>query len=244
MAKPTITPRWADIPQVPDRIEEPNSAKKDVGFAPAERPPAEFLNWLFNLVYLWILYLQAGDLEGNTSIDGSLDILASHDVTIGDGNLTVNGDVTIQGGGIINEAGHGDRTLIIPAFAGMTDGDDITFTLGNSFAEVNNADGDLSIPVSMRAGQRVKGLSAYWEFSGGTSDILFHSIDLTNGVATVIDSASLPATVGVNELVLSFAPFVLVATESLRVVWSNTLVGSIGNRLYAIKVIYDKPAIV
>lgn len=54
MAQPTEKPRWADVG---GDIIEPNTGKKDVGFVGGERPLAQFLNWLFNLIYLWILWL-------------------------------------------------------------------------------------------------------------------------------------------------------------------------------------------
>ena len=52
--KPTSIPRWADVG---GDIVEPNSAKKDVGWVSAERPPAQYFNWLLNLTYQWIAFI-------------------------------------------------------------------------------------------------------------------------------------------------------------------------------------------
>jgi hypothetical protein len=46
MAKPTL-PRWASS----GVTVEPNSAKKDVGWYPGERPPAQVMNWLLLAAY-------------------------------------------------------------------------------------------------------------------------------------------------------------------------------------------------
>ncbi len=76
-SKPTSLPRWADIS---GSIVEPSSGKKDVGHEPNEQPPAEHLNWLFNLLYQWADYL--GDLE-NQSLTWTLSHVFSRVITLG-----------------------------------------------------------------------------------------------------------------------------------------------------------------
>jgi hypothetical protein len=56
MAKPTTLPRWATGGTA--SVTEPNEAKKDLGHQVAERPPAQYFNWLFKTIYSWLLYLQ------------------------------------------------------------------------------------------------------------------------------------------------------------------------------------------
>lgn len=56
MPQPTELPRWADVG---GDIVEPNSAKKDVGWVSAERPPAQYFNWILNLIYQWIEWLRS-----------------------------------------------------------------------------------------------------------------------------------------------------------------------------------------
>src|SRR6266705_4620003 len=53
-SKPEKFPRWADAGGV---IVEPAEAKKDIGWVVAEKPPAQFFNWLLNLGYQWLVYL-------------------------------------------------------------------------------------------------------------------------------------------------------------------------------------------
>src|SRR5688572_21855603 len=55
MAMPSTEPRWGDVGGA---IVIPTSGKKDRGFAPKEKPPAQFLNWLFNLIWQWIVYFK------------------------------------------------------------------------------------------------------------------------------------------------------------------------------------------
>lgn len=54
MPKPAKLPRWADDGAAD--IVEPNSGKKDIGWVGGERPPAQFFNWLLNLIYQWLLF--------------------------------------------------------------------------------------------------------------------------------------------------------------------------------------------
>ncbi len=54
--KPTSLPRWADVS---GDIVEPSSGKKDIGWVQGERPPAPFFNWILELLYEWMEYLNA-----------------------------------------------------------------------------------------------------------------------------------------------------------------------------------------
>lgn len=56
--KPSTLPRWADtVTGDATRFVAPTSGKKDVGWATLERPAAQHLNWLFEIIYTWCLYL-------------------------------------------------------------------------------------------------------------------------------------------------------------------------------------------
>ncbi len=56
-AKPGSIPVWA----TGGSIVEPAAGKKTTGHVAAEQPPAEHLNWLFNLLGQWATYLNAPD---------------------------------------------------------------------------------------------------------------------------------------------------------------------------------------
>jgi len=51
--RPTTKPLWATTG---DKT-EPSGAKKATGWVDVELPPHEYFNWLLNLIYLWIDYL-------------------------------------------------------------------------------------------------------------------------------------------------------------------------------------------
>ncbi len=72
MSKPTKAPRWGDVS---GDIVEPSEAKKDVGWADEERPPAQFWNWLQNLTSDWCTWLLDGTL-GRASLTDKTPVLA------------------------------------------------------------------------------------------------------------------------------------------------------------------------
>lgn len=55
MPKPTTLPRWATGGTA--QIVEPTEGKKDTGWVPMEKPPAQYENWARKLVYDWLVYL-------------------------------------------------------------------------------------------------------------------------------------------------------------------------------------------
>lgn len=64
--KPNNLPEWATDPGAD--IVEPPAGKKTAGWAEAERPPAQWFNWFFHLVYRWLAFLQ--DYAANHTHDG------------------------------------------------------------------------------------------------------------------------------------------------------------------------------
>lgn len=85
MSKPSELPVWATdanyvAPSKPwdatPTIVEPSAGKKAQGFYPDERPTAQYLQWWMNLVYLWIVYVDAGIWDGDLFVDGNLTIAA------------------------------------------------------------------------------------------------------------------------------------------------------------------------
>ncbi len=69
MSKPlsSTLPRWAStVTADPARVVNPPSGKKDVGFDVAEKPPAQWLNWLLYNAYSWLLWLDSYETEPHT----------------------------------------------------------------------------------------------------------------------------------------------------------------------------------
>ena len=60
-------PRWADtVAGDPSKVSEPPSGKKDIGWLVAEKPPAQWKNWLLLQTYNWLLWLDAFETESHT----------------------------------------------------------------------------------------------------------------------------------------------------------------------------------
>lgn len=106
-SKPASVPRWANVG---GDIVEPTSGKKDVGWAAAERPPNSYMNWLQNLAYQWLLYLNDGALSGNHSITGTFNVTGAVDL---DSTLNVNGAVDLDTTLNVNGAVDLDSTLLV-----------------------------------------------------------------------------------------------------------------------------------
>lgn len=69
MARPGSSPSWATSGAI---VTSPTAAKKAKGWITSEKPPAQFMNWLFNLIYLWISYFDERAIKPKVSGDGSL----------------------------------------------------------------------------------------------------------------------------------------------------------------------------
>lgn len=102
-AKPTKFPEWARTPSVDpvvggDNIVEPAEQLKDTGWLRKQKPPANQMNWLFNLINQWIEY---HDGEFSNYIQTG-DVKASYRRTVEpgmDGNWVIMDDGTISKGG-------------------------------------------------------------------------------------------------------------------------------------------------
>jgi hypothetical protein len=58
MSKPSALPRWNDVQSGNSAYNvNPPGAKKDSGWAVDEIPAGQHINWLFNLIYQWLLWL-------------------------------------------------------------------------------------------------------------------------------------------------------------------------------------------
>lgn len=70
MAKPTNLALWAtnvNYPATADPIKvEPGAGVKAAGWAPQQRPPAQWWNWWMNAVYLWMVWLDAFESTAHT----------------------------------------------------------------------------------------------------------------------------------------------------------------------------------
>lgn len=91
-----------------DNIEEPSSGRKAEGWLPATRPPAQFFNWILNLVGQWIVWLSAR----SESLD------AAHAAHAFDLN-----DALVAGHTSSCVAANDDGSLVVSVGRGTVDGD-------------------------------------------------------------------------------------------------------------------------
>ena len=106
MSKPSSLPRWASVAQTPTNIVEPASGNKDAGFEENTQPPAQWFNWLFNLLYQWAAYLDGIEAESlDWSVPQSFHTDDDAQTTI---TVTCNGDdsvgIDVTGGTNAGEA--------------------------------------------------------------------------------------------------------------------------------------------
>ena len=130
MAKPTSKPEWTvGNPDFGTITIEPSAAKKEAGWLPDERPPREFMNWLFNNMGEWIDFFEA-------EIDGFSGQSVIYDAFVGAGgthadlnalmadpdiatlrNVLIISTLAVDDTQIINQAG---MTITFKANAGIT----------------------------------------------------------------------------------------------------------------------------
>ncbi len=95
MAKPTSKPNWTvGNPDFGTVTQEPTAGEKQTGWLPNQRPPREWMNWLFFNLGEWLDYF-----EGVT--DGLSALQSTYDVVIGVGgtHATLNDAVADAGVG-------------------------------------------------------------------------------------------------------------------------------------------------
>jgi hypothetical protein len=104
--KPSSTPRWANVG---GDIVEPAGGKKDVGWVAEEKPPAQYFNWLLNLTWQWLEYLNDGIFDGNVQFLDNVDIDGDLNV---DGSFTIGGAFTIQAIGLLEDSPGTDKVIL------------------------------------------------------------------------------------------------------------------------------------
>jgi len=101
--KPTTLPQWATT----GTVTEPSAGKKALGWI-AEKPPFAYLNWILNLVYQWIQYLDApvgtGSNPGFSATGGPTNGTGLKGTGGGTTGLGVHGVAAANGAGVCGEA--------------------------------------------------------------------------------------------------------------------------------------------
>jgi hypothetical protein len=173
--KPVTVPRWANVS---GSLITPSSGKLDVGFVTAERPPAQYLNWLLKWNGDWAQYLSDAAFQGASTFNSTLGVTGLITATGGmtaaalitaNAGMTAgaNQHVTVSGTGRFK---HGSKTISVSVLNMISGGtgtvDPITY-INNSTtfeAKVVAAANPLSlmIPIDgLENGQRIVNVRIY-----------------------------------------------------------------------------------
>jgi hypothetical protein len=263
--KPSALPRWARTAGDVDSayIVEPSSTRKDEGWRSGKRPPASMFNWWQNLVYKWIQYISDGALSGNHTIAGTLGVTGAvdFDSTVNaDGLITAQAGVTAAANQHVTVSGtgafkHGDRTLILPAGAGMAAGD-AGATSRWAFSHSNGAgaascwtgagtgtDNIMTFAIPLCVGDRIKEVRAFVQDTSGSNTVSMQVRKSSNVNASVqLGSTQTSAGGGTNQtLAVIGLTETLASTEYVHVNIYHDTATDTTNRVYGVEVVYDRP---
>lgn len=128
--RPTDTPIWATVPSGGSSVDEPPSGLQIRGWIPFNKPPAAFVNWLWNRTSAWSGHF-ASTASSFPTLEGAANAPAEAPLVVGDSCLinepdgVLPGVVTVVGmdailSGSAKRAAGGDGVLYADLFGGIT----------------------------------------------------------------------------------------------------------------------------
>lgn len=147
MSKPSSVPLWAtntNYPATSDPIKvEPSTGVKQAGWAPEQKPPAQWWNWWMQLVWQWCVWLDAFESTTHTwSATQTFDDVVVNGEFDTNGPAFIQDDITLTGT-LFERVGASLFTGATTFGGGMvTFNDDVTFNdpvIWNDTAEFNAA---------------------------------------------------------------------------------------------------------
>ena len=254
-SKPSLTPRWANVG---GDITEPASGKKDIGHVVAEKPPAQYLNWLFNLAWQWFEYLKDGAFSGATTFDSTVGVTGATTLS---STLGVTGAATLTGGiannvtllaGITAAADqhvtvsgtgrlkHGNRVRSVP-IANVIQLGSFTASATDARHTSNAGTTDLRFLIpAMDTGQRIRSIAMSCSgdtFVGATLRLQIYSSGALSGTHdnSASNIASLPT---LTQITISSIDYTLLGGEVLVVTIDPTATALVA---YSLTLTYDVP---
>lgn len=164
------------------------SGKQTAGFLPGEKPPAQYLNWLFRTFSRLYNYVKDGQFTGNHTITGNLSVTGS--VALGDATAdehTVNGTVSFADPVTLGAASSVGRLILKTSSVSVVAADN---------NDLNVGDGVLILPISPGAGTVLNG------FAGGVDGRLLIVFRASASGATQITHES-TGSVAANRIALA-----------------------------------------
>ena len=240
MSKPTNLPNWATDGT---EIIEPSAAKKAKGHISGEQPIPQYVNWVLNLIYLWIVWLNGlWASDGSLTLDNNanLTLQGTGSITAGTGGITVGsgGDVTLQGTGYL-KSGNFTSSFGFDTAGWNSSGAAPTWSVGTTGAEVDVAASVTAYRLLQLPDDtcRVQGLVITALQGGsvdGTASLVLANANGSGAIYGAIAGASVAVTHGGSANAFTITPttpFMLVSTPGStpdHTVWLKVTAGSGG----------------
>lgn len=250
--KPTTLPRWAETAagvKNTSEIVEPSSGKKDIGWEDGELPPHETFNWWQNNVYDWVEYLDDGDLSGNHTITGTLDVTGAVGLSA---LLTAGGGITVPSPQVLTATNPvlkytTDQSLPLNVFGGVltvgtaaAPGVTATGNRAVRVGELGAEDQEWTFAIPLEPGKRLKRVDFYGQRVTGTITLRIVEKDRSTGADADVQTASIAAGTSYTvHAVTPASPYTAATTDALLAVVTCT--GGADFILYDAVAIWDLP---
>ena len=225
--KPSTLPRWADtVTGDATRFVAPTSGKKDVGWATQERPAAQHLNWLFEIIYTWCLYLDTliADIAGTAWTWTAAHSFSSTAAFPGGitGNPNFTGNPTVAGTlvvtGIATADSYKQASYVprpIPAYAGGPWGAGMDWDVTSSVIQTASmtTPEHYMIPLPVENGDTVT-ISAIVEQDSATANAIQFDVkrcDHSSGTVTIVAHGGTTIAFNVAETIVLVSNHAVVA---------------------------------
>lgn len=173
MAKPAQLPEWGTDQS---NEVEPTAGQKTTGWTPNQTAVSSYFNWLLRIIYEWLAYLNAGALEGNHSIDGTLDVT---------GVVTATAGVDVGA----NNLKYTSKRLTISPFSLVTEDpvNDLSVDTNGKMVLVNGAVGTIPV-LAAEVGQTITAYSIYAQQTAAGTLTIELRVGKTDGTSDLIDT--------------------------------------------------------
>ena len=197
--KPSGIPGW--VPTGADVV-VPSAGEKTSGFQGTQRPPAQYVNWFWELSNQWMDYLNDGDFQGAATFDNTLNVTG---LITADAGVTATSGQSITVSGAAGRFKHGEFTKVLgPSiwYGDVTGTVYISGTVPSAAEQVIAAsDSEASIPLDI--GERIKEVSVHARQSAaGTLKASLFTIDDDGTLSSAIGTATSTTTGAFVELLI------------------------------------------
>lgn len=193
MAKPSTKPQWLNgITAVDPTVNvSPTAGKRDAGWATQERPPAQYLNWLFYWIHQWILYVDTITAEALTWTAAQTWNAASLFVGI----ATFQNDVEFQDSVHISGTGGKVYTHVdtiketVPATFGRTYAGTAWTDAADAVTYTGVSPGTFLIPLPVKVHDRIVAVKLHFFLSTATASAISYKLVRYNASAVASDQS-------------------------------------------------------